>query len=198
MKRVCLVWSPWREEKLENGSSRIWLKDGRRVHLMLKIYEAWSRQKKWLLSPSDGSQTRSYCRSCDRRDLKQWREDLWDPKCCRTWIQATNMRQAESYITYRTQRDFRALKSDDNNFLRLENSSTRDQAAVTKNANKDKAMSLIRKRDRLLVSLLGPYVAQTRSQCPSKRDIHYHDLTIALIITMTNCCLIDYAQKWLL
>lgn len=101
---------------------------------------------------------------------------------------------AESYITYRTQRDFARLKATDINFT-IGKLLNKDQAVVNENANKDSDV-FNTQRDltagivgkSIGLQMLPPHVANAHQ----KGDIHYHDLDYSPYTPMTNCCLIDF------
>ena len=89
-------------------------RDGRRVQFDVEkkgIYKALTTESDSPLG--DGSQTRSHCRSCDRRDLEhfsKWREIYEIHVVEHELLQANEYAIAESYITYRTQQDFERSK----------------------------------------------------------------------------------------
>ena len=101
---------------------------------------------------------------------------------------------AESYITYRTQRDFARSKATDINFT-IGKLLNKDQAVVNENANKDSDV-FNTQRDltagivgkSIGLQMLPPHVANAHQ----KGDIHYHDLDYSPYTPMTNCCLIDF------
>ena len=101
---------------------------------------------------------------------------------------------AESYITYRTQRDFARSKATDINFT-IAKLLNKDQAVVNENANKDSDV-FNTQRDltagivgkSIGLQMLPPHVANAHQ----KGDIHYHDLDYSPYTPMTNCCLIDF------
>ena len=101
---------------------------------------------------------------------------------------------AESYITYRTQRDFARSKATDINFT-MGKLLNKDQAVVNENANKDSDV-FNTQRDltagivgkSIGLQMLPPHVANAHQ----KGDIHYHDLDYSPYTPMTNCCLIDF------
>ena len=101
---------------------------------------------------------------------------------------------AESYITYRTQRDFARSKATDINFT-IGKLLNKDQAVVNENANKDRDV-FNTQRDltagivgkSIGLQMLPPHVANAHQ----KGDIHYHDLDYSPYTPMTNCCLIDF------
>lgn len=101
---------------------------------------------------------------------------------------------AESYIQYRTQRDFRRHQATDINF-EIHKLLSKDQALVNENANKD-ADVFNTQRDltagivgkSIGLKLLPAHVANAHQ----KGDIHYHDLDYSPYTPMTNCCLIDF------
>ncbi|EJP26617.1 anaerobic ribonucleoside-triphosphate reductase [Streptococcus anginosus] len=101
---------------------------------------------------------------------------------------------AESYITYRTQRDFTRSKATDINFT-IGKLLNKDQAVVNENANKDSDV-FNTQRDltagivgkSIGLQMLPPHVANAHQ----KGDIHYHDLDYSPYTPMTNCCLIDF------
>lgn len=101
---------------------------------------------------------------------------------------------AESYITYRTQRDFARSKATDINFT-IRKLLNKDQAVVNENANKDSDV-FNTQRDltagivgkSIGLQMLPPHVANAHQ----KGDIHYHDLDYSPYTPMTNCCLIDF------
>ena len=100
----------------------------------------------------------------------------------------------ESYITYRTQRDFARSKATDINFT-IGKLLNKDQAVVNENANKDSDV-FNTQRDltagivgkSIGLQMLPPHVANAHQ----KGDIHYHDLDYSPYTPMTNCCLIDF------
>ncbi|MBP2620749.1 anaerobic ribonucleoside-triphosphate reductase [Streptococcus panodentis] len=102
---------------------------------------------------------------------------------------------AESYITYRTQRDFERSKATDINFT-IDKLLNKDQTVVNENANKDSDV-FNTQRDltagivgkSIGLKMLPPHVANAHQ----KGDIHYHDLDYSPYTPMTNCCLIDFA-----
>ncbi|EID19376.1 anaerobic ribonucleoside-triphosphate reductase [Streptococcus anginosus] len=109
-------------------------------------------------------------------------------------LQANEYAIAESYITYRTQRDFARSKATDINFT-IGKLLNKDQAVVNENANKDSDV-FNTQRD-LTAGIVGksiglqmllPHVANAHQ----KGDIHYHDLDYSPYTPMTNCCLIDF------
>ncbi|PRT76753.1 anaerobic ribonucleoside-triphosphate reductase [Streptococcus anginosus] len=101
---------------------------------------------------------------------------------------------AESYITYRTQRDFARSRATDINFT-IGKLLNKDQAVVNENANKDSDV-FNTQRDltagivgkSIGLQMLPPHVANAHQ----KGDIHYHDLDYSPYTPMTNCCLIDF------
>ncbi|HEL1591674.1 TPA: anaerobic ribonucleoside-triphosphate reductase [Streptococcus suis] len=101
---------------------------------------------------------------------------------------------AESYIQYRTQRDFRRHQATDINF-EIHKLLSKDQSLVNENANKD-ADVFNTQRDltagivgkSIGLKLLPTHVANAHQ----KGDIHYHDLDYSPYTPMTNCCLIDF------
>ena len=101
---------------------------------------------------------------------------------------------AESYITYRTQRDPARSKATDINFT-IGKLLNKDQAVVNENANKDSDV-FNTQRDltagivgkSIGLQMLPPHVANAHQ----KGDIHYHDLDYSPYTPMTNCCLIDF------
>lgn len=101
---------------------------------------------------------------------------------------------AESYITYRTHRDFARSKATDINFT-IGKLLNKDQAVVNENANKDSDV-FNTQRDltagivgkSIGLQMLPPHVANAHQ----KGDIHYHDLDYSPYTPMTNCCLIDF------
>lgn len=101
---------------------------------------------------------------------------------------------AESYITYRTQRDFARSKATDINFT-IGKLLNKDQAVVNENANKDSDV-FNTQRDltagivgkSIGLQMLPPHVANAHQ----KGDVHYHDLDYSPYTPMTNCCLIDF------
>ena len=109
-------------------------------------------------------------------------------------LQANEYAIAESYITYRTQRDFARSKATDINFT-IGKLLNKDQAVVNENANKDSDV-FNTQRDltagivgkSIGLQMLPPHVANAHH----KGDIHYHDLDYSPYTPMTNCCLIDF------
>ena len=109
-------------------------------------------------------------------------------------LQANEYAIAESYITYRTQRDFARSKATDINFT-IGKLLNKDQAVVNENANKDSDV-FNTQRDltagivgkSIGLQMLPPHVANAHQ----KGDIHYHDLDYSPYTPMTNCCLIDF------
>lgn len=101
---------------------------------------------------------------------------------------------AESYINYRTQRDFSRSKATDINFT-IGKLISKDQAVVNENANKDSDV-FNTQRDltagivgkSIGLKMLPPHVANAHQ----KGEIHYHDLDYHPYTPMTNCCLIDF------
>ena len=101
---------------------------------------------------------------------------------------------AESYITYRTQRDFARSKATDINFT-IGKLLNKDQAVVNENANKDSDV-FNTQRD-LTAGIVGKSIGLQMlpshvANAHQKGDIHYHDLDYSPYTPMTNCCLIDF------
>lgn len=101
---------------------------------------------------------------------------------------------AESYINYRTRRDFSRSKATDINFT-IGKLINKDRTVVNENANKDSDV-FNTQRDltagivgkSIGLKMLPPHVANAHQ----KGDIHYHDLDYHPYTPMTNCCLIDF------
>ena len=101
---------------------------------------------------------------------------------------------AETYIGYRTQRDFARSKATDINHS-ITNLLGKDSAVVNENANKDSDV-FNTQRDltagavgkAIGLKMLPPHVANAHQ----KGDIHFHDLDYSPYAPMTNCCLIDF------
>jgi len=101
---------------------------------------------------------------------------------------------AESYISYRTKRDFERAKATDINFT-IGKLINKDSAIVNENANKDSEV-FNTQRDltagivgkSIGLKMLPPHVANAHQ----KGEIHYHDLDYHPYTPMTNCCLIDF------
>ena len=109
-------------------------------------------------------------------------------------LQANEYAIAESYITYRTQRDFERSKATDINFT-IGKLLNKDQAVVNENANKDSDV-FNTQRD-LTAGIVGKSIGLKMlpkhvANAHQKGDIHYHDLDYSPYTPMTNCCLIDF------
>ncbi|WP_455145506.1 anaerobic ribonucleoside-triphosphate reductase [Streptococcus constellatus] len=109
-------------------------------------------------------------------------------------LQANEYAIAESYITYRTQRDFARSKATDINFT-IGKLLNKDQAVVNENANKDSDV-FNTQRD-LTAGIVGKSIGLQMlpshvANAHQKGDIHYHDLDYSPYTPMTNCCLIDF------
>ena len=109
-------------------------------------------------------------------------------------LQANEYAIAESYITYRTQRDFERSKATDINFS-IHKLLNKDQAVVNENANKDSDV-FNTQRD-LTAGIVGKSIGLQMlpkhvANAHQKGDIHYHDLDYSPYTPMTNCCLIDF------
>ena len=109
-------------------------------------------------------------------------------------LQANEYAIAESYITYRTQRDFERSKATDINFT-IGKLLNKDQAVVNENANKDSDV-FNTQRD-LTAGIVGKSIGlkllpKHVANAHQKGDIHYHDLDYSPYTPMTNCCLIDF------
>ena len=109
-------------------------------------------------------------------------------------LQANEYAIAESYITYRTQRDFERSKATDINFT-IGKLLNKDQAVFNENANKDSDV-FNTQRD-LTAGIVGKSIGLKMlpkhvANAHQKGDIHYHDLDYSPYTPMTNCCLIDF------
>ncbi|MDR1522148.1 MAG: anaerobic ribonucleoside-triphosphate reductase [Streptococcaceae bacterium] len=101
---------------------------------------------------------------------------------------------AESYISYRTKRDFERFKATDINFT-IGKLINKDKAVVNENANKDSEI-FNTKRD-LTAGIVGKSIGLKMlpthvANAHQKGEIHYHDLDYHPYTPMTNCCLIDF------
>jgi ribonucleoside-triphosphate reductase len=101
---------------------------------------------------------------------------------------------AESYISYRTRRDFERSKATDINFT-IGKLINKDAAVVNENANKDSEV-FNTKRD-LTAGIVGKSIGLKMlpahvANAHQKGEIHYHDLDYHPYTPMTNCCLIDF------
>ncbi|MDR0845886.1 MAG: anaerobic ribonucleoside-triphosphate reductase [Lactobacillales bacterium] len=101
---------------------------------------------------------------------------------------------AETYIKYRTQRDFDRSRATDINFT-INKLINRDETIVNENANKDSKV-FNTQRD-LTAGIVGKSIGlklmpQHVANAHQKGDIHYHDLDYHPYTPMTNCCLIDF------
>ncbi|MDR1013094.1 MAG: anaerobic ribonucleoside-triphosphate reductase [Lactobacillales bacterium] len=101
---------------------------------------------------------------------------------------------AESYISYRTKRDFERSKATDINFT-IGKLINKDKTVVNENANKDSEV-FNTKRD-LTAGIVGKSIGLKMlpahvANAHQKGEIHYHDLDYHPYTPMTNCCLIDF------
>jgi len=101
---------------------------------------------------------------------------------------------AESYISYRTKRDFERSKATDINFT-IGKLINKDAAVVNENANKDSEV-FNTQRD-LTAGIVGKSIGLKMlpshvANAHQKGEIHYHDLDYHPYTPMTNCCLIDF------
>lgn len=101
---------------------------------------------------------------------------------------------AESYINYRTNRDFERTQATDINYT-IGKLLDKDQAVVNENANKDSDV-FNTQRD-LTAGIVGKSIGlkmlpEHVANAHQKGEIHYHDLDYHPYTPMTNCCLIDF------
>jgi ribonucleoside-triphosphate reductase len=101
---------------------------------------------------------------------------------------------AESYISYRTQRDFARSKATDINFT-IGKLINKEDTVVNENANKDSDV-FNTQRD-LTAGIVGKSIGLKMlplhvANAHQKGEIHYHDLDYHPYTPMTNCCLIDF------
>lgn len=109
-------------------------------------------------------------------------------------IESGESQLAQSYITYRVDRDLRRKNQLDFQWA-LSRLTNKDASVVNENANKDSKV-FNTQRDLTAgtvakingLKMLPPHVANAHL----KGDIHYHDLDYHPYMPLTNCCLIDF------
>lgn len=177
-------------------------RDGRLVDFDdQKIYEALVKAEKQIhgdLSPIDHERILEIVERVDQEIAERFTSDVKIYEIQNVvehiLLEKNQYELAESYINYRTRRDFERSKATDINFT-IGKLINKDQTVVNENANKDSDV-FNTQRDltagivgkSIGLKMLPPHVANAHQ----KGDIHYHDLDYHPYTPMTNCCLIDF------
>lgn len=188
-----------RENDVEKLSLVVLKRDGRTVSFdEQKIFSALSRANQELEYPVSEAGLRLVLEASLQEIGRRFTDDIqiYEIQTIveQELLKAHLYELAESYIQYRTQRDFRRHQATDINF-EIHKLLSKDQALVNENANKD-ADVFNTQRDltagivgkSIGLKLLPTHVANAHQ----KGDIHYHDLDYSPYTPMTNCCLIDF------